>query len=483
MVEDDTISRNAASLNPPDPRINPAVPDSIGALLAEEWTVNSRSTLPSFLERMLMEEARRSGWETLRSIFMFLEERMSRIVIDAERHIVDEADFVGGVEERRRLYRSMLRRWRIQIVRTFHEKLVRPFGPEIRFLVFYIAERLSLMHSNASITEALYGGTRVKLAETSTPNNHKRKLRPIEKHDSVRLAFFLAFGLYLEERSKFLFQFFIDRCLSFFAGRDPPGISKRKEKIIKTMLRTMWPLLRMTSKGTILWYRWRYFLGVSVFFDPYSSLLNLVVRRTTMEDQQKQERITQAKKGESTDVVDSNTMKTSAMRRKMLQLIKSNMMRWASGGLASFFVALAWVARIRTLRQELQQERELHELRQTERHEQQRNRSSQEETDIDAEENYLVFTGCNHDELTPSPPLPPPSHRRNTKISTNFFTDRNSDVCPLCKEPRIHPTASTSGYVFCLKCILAFLRQNGAFCPITRKPCPESSLVRLYEPT
>mmetsp|Transcript_24697 Transcript_24697/g.57973 ORF Transcript_24697/g.57973 Transcript_24697/m.57973 type:complete len:512 (+) Transcript_24697:1-1536(+) len=482
MVEYDPIGRNAVSSGPSDPRINPAMPDSIGALLAEEWTVNSRSTLPSFFERMLMEEARRSGWEMLRSFFGFLEERISQTVIDVGRQNMNEANIVGGFEETRRVPPSILRRWTIQIAGTFHRTIIQPFGPEIRFLLIYIAERLSLTHSNASITEALYGGTRVKLEESSTSAQYRRNLRPIENHDSVRLAFFLAFGPYLEERSKFLFQYLLGHCSPSCADRDRPGISKRKKKV-KALFKMLWPLLQMTSKGAFLWYRWQYFLGLSVFFDPYSRLLNSVVRRTTVEDQQKQDKTLQTSKAKSANIVDSNPNQMGDIRERTVKLLISNRMRWASGGLATFLIALAWVARIRSIRQEFQQERELHELRQVQQHEQQRNRSVQEGTDISVDENYPAFTGRNSDEMIPSPPGPALIHGRITKTAFNCLDHSNSDVCPLCKEPRVHPTASTGGYVFCLKCILEHLRQNGAFCPVTQKACSESSLVRLYEPT
>ena len=56
------------------PRVNPMVPDSIGGLLAEEWTIDPISALPSFLERTMMDEARRSGIESLKTVFVLFEE-------------------------------------------------------------------------------------------------------------------------------------------------------------------------------------------------------------------------------------------------------------------------------------------------------------------------------------------------------------------------------------------------------------------------
>ena len=90
MVSDDPINSNAVSAGRP---VSPAIPDSLGALLAEEWTVNARSMLPSFLERMMMEEARKSGWETLRSIFGVLKDRIDRMEINHERFVIDETYF------------------------------------------------------------------------------------------------------------------------------------------------------------------------------------------------------------------------------------------------------------------------------------------------------------------------------------------------------------------------------------------------------
>jgi hypothetical protein len=40
--------------------LNPSLPSSEGALLAEEWTIHPYSPLPSFLVLILIEEARRS---------------------------------------------------------------------------------------------------------------------------------------------------------------------------------------------------------------------------------------------------------------------------------------------------------------------------------------------------------------------------------------------------------------------------------------
>lgn len=452
---------------------NPAIPDSLGALLAEEWTINVRSTLPSFLERMMMEEARKSGWETLKSMFRVLEDRINRMEIPRELHVTN-----GSIEEARRLYHKILRQWPIMILKALSQNVIKPFGPEIRFLLVYALERGSLMRSNASITEALYGGKRVKLGSANGSNENERSLLPIQKQDRVRLALFLALGPYLEERSKELSPHFIKP-----SGNENTSSHMSLKSRLQKILRVVWPLLRMTVKGTFLLHRWRYLVGRSVFFDPYSSLLNLVVRRTTMEDQHQ---IDKAPRGIDGENADTNVARNASIQKGTVELVKSSPIRWAAAGFTSSFILLAWLARIRSIRQDLRQERELQDLRESQQQEQERNRLQQEEISSNTDIDTPIFKKDSLHVLMPSPPQPQLPSQKGASFSFKESSNqdgRNSGLCPICNEPRIHPTASTGGYVFCLKCILESLRQNGAVCPVSRKPCPESSLVRLYEPT
>jgi len=277
MVNNDSTGSTVALPS----RVNPAVPDSNGGLLAEEWTIDHSSTLPSFMERMMMEEARRSGWQSLRSIFGVLGERTSWLSRVYQRH--DEYINVNNVENRSR-WDHLLRRWAARIANAFLQRIVKPFGPEIRFMILYMVERSSLLFSKATIIEVLFGGKRVKLGGTilhsSMPNSsqykgeeigRKRTLRPISKNDSIRLAFLIAFGPYLEERSEFFFQYILGLVSSSSKSLyDETSFKSTTMNIQKNRLEitlnALWPFLRMTIKGTFLLYRWRYLLGKSVFF-------------------------------------------------------------------------------------------------------------------------------------------------------------------------------------------------------------------------
>ena len=53
-------------------------------------------------------------------------------------------------------------------------------------------------------------------------------------------------------------------------------------------------------------------------------------------------------------------------------------------------------------------------------------------------------------------------------------------LCPICRQRRENETAlSVSGFVFCYKCILSYLKAHGV-CPVTKLPAKTSNLVRLY---
>jgi hypothetical protein len=53
----------------------------------------------------------------------------------------------------------------------------------------------------------------------------------------------------------------------------------------------------------------------------------------------------------------------------------------------------------------------------------------------------------------------------------------------LCHNKRLHPVASSSGYVFCFRCLVMYMRMHGPRCPVTGLFCTESNLIRLYEPS
>lgn len=53
-------------------------------------------------------------------------------------------------------------------------------------------------------------------------------------------------------------------------------------------------------------------------------------------------------------------------------------------------------------------------------------------------------------------------------------------LCPLCKQPRANPAISPAGIAYCYRCLLAHVREAGAFCPVTLEACTEEQVRRVY---
>jgi RNA polymerase subunit RPABC4/transcription elongation factor Spt4 len=79
--------------------------------------------------------------------------------------------------------------------------------------------------------------------------------------------------------------------------------------------------------------------------------------------------------------------------------------------------------------------------------------------------------------IPPAPQAPPLKLDPRERIRV----PENSDVCPLCQQPWIAPSASPAGYVFCHKCLVLYVREHKR-CPLTGVQCTEKEIVRIYEP-
>lgn len=74
------------------------------------------------------------------------------------------------------------------------------------------------------------------------------------------------------------------------------------------------------------------------------------------------------------------------------------------------------------------------------------------------------------------PPVPdPPSPAPN-----GLPLPKDPSLCPLCKQPRANPAISPAGIAYCYRCLLAHVREAGAFCPVTLQACTEEQVRRVY---
>ncbi|KAL8427969.1 hypothetical protein Efla_004227 [Eimeria flavescens] len=77
-----------------------------------------------------------------------------------------------------------------------------------------------------------------------------------------------------------------------------------------------------------------------------------------------------------------------------------------------------------------------------------------------------------------APPAPPRPSGEESSLTRPLPQDAR--ICPLCHYPRENPACIPSGYVFCYRCVLTFVRQHQR-CPVTALHTSEQHVRRLYE--
>ena len=389
MKHEKRIIRDATTMmTMGEEHVNPAVPKSVGALLAEENTMDPLSPLPSFLEMKMIEEAATAAG------------RGMKLAIE---HVIQRASLIQSPS------------WRSRVAR-FVENILKRHGSEIRLLITYAVNRQCLRsNACAPLAESMYGGRRAKLGPAG--DNGQCSVLPLNDTDKIRLALVLAFGPYIHERLDQLYQRWKQQSSS---EANDTSVSAR----LKALFVAAYPFLHMTREGTVIIYQWLFLLGKTLYFDPASHLLGQIVRRTTLADAPQQSNESDAPTKDST----STPVALDPIRKVILI------------SLSSTFV-LGWLRQFRNLLCESKQQRQ-------------------------------------SSEIPPPAPLPV---KLDAKIRMRPPLS-NPKLCPLCRQPHINPAASTSGFVFCHRCIVMFVREHGT-CPVTGTECPESRIVRIYEPT
>ena len=144
-------------------QVNPMLPTTMGALLAEEWTIDPQSTLPSFLEMMMMEEARRSGYEAMKACFLHVEDSLSAVAAGGSAAITpvptsrsEPIGIIGRTQPRS--FATLWLEFKKETSRFIVDQVHKPWGPELRLFLIYMVERGSLISNAATLSESLYGG-------------------------------------------------------------------------------------------------------------------------------------------------------------------------------------------------------------------------------------------------------------------------------------------------------------------------------------
>jgi hypothetical protein len=398
---------------------------SVGALVAEEWSVNPLSMLPSFLEMKMIEDASKSSHSALRSIVDLLIQQVSRYG-ETTRGRASNLD-EGSV-------------WSVDTIRTGSATMARKFSlvlrrfiPELRCIAIYLFERYCLRLFSSTLAESLYGTKRMVLVEeNSSESRSSRKLVPLKGKHATRLALALAIVPYLREKLNAL-----------VLSNDRSSCTQRQIRLRQAFLRIYNILAKAVDSGNLLC-QWRFLLGRSVSFDLTSFILGQIVRRVTQQDE-----IGTNIARSNVNVPASNATNiqvNSYAQKSILYLL-----------CASF--AFGWLTQIRSTWQEY---RHLAALRRSQA-------VGSTRTSESAKGSIPGFRA-----------LPPPPHELVSDL-LGVSLDQDNRLCPLCRQSRVKPAASTSGHVFCHDCLVAFVKQHGV-CPVTGVDCTESRIIRLYEP-
>lgn len=246
------------------------VPTTIGGMLAEEWTINPHSPMPSFLERVFMQEAQDSSYKGLETAFDTLLAYCERLVLSLA--VRSQASSGSGNVTESSAATRLLDRGR-QILRYLFRlasSVMRRHRLKILFISIYAIERASLERSSCTLAESFYGGHRVKLSPT-TRDGKPRRATPLETRDKVRLATILAFSFLARKRLEELYR--------RWRGNEQAFLTMEQRLFLVS-----YPWIRMCYQSVAFLCKWNYLLGTTPFFDVPSVLLQQWVRRVSRED-------------------------------------------------------------------------------------------------------------------------------------------------------------------------------------------------------
>ncbi len=392
-------------------------------LSLEELTINPKTPLPSFIEVILLEKASESGQKVLKSIVDVVASNANQYIQRRRRYDGDDNTGLSSILHIKKKIAFIISR------------LCTKYKLEVLLVLTYFIEKHILStSSNATLSESLFGLKRSKIRAG-------KYLQPIKKSDSIKAALLLAIVPYVSEKAKETFERETEIERRFRTNNTNNSENDPQDTLIarfKKFFIYIFPFLHMSSEGIHTVYQFAYMLGKSVYYHPSSHILGQVVRRYTISDLQQKESIEDGKKDLAMTKLGSRSLQKSAILLALL---------------------VGWIGQFR-------------------RHLRRRRRRLLTRNDLEMP--YYSSSRCDTsgyregDIITIPPPLPP-----------TLGNDLNvsSSLCPLCREKRIHPVATTGGFVFCYRCICIYIRENGEKCPVTGMTCKESQLVRIYEST
>lgn len=391
-------------------------------LLAEEVTIDPSSPFPSFLEMKLVRETTIAGEKAIRTSIAAAIDHFNKI---------ERTSRLGSIKQR--------------IATLLAHSLAR-YQSEIEMMINYFILRRSLLsNSNSTLSETMYGLKRSRVSRDLSVVN-------LQEIDGVRAALLLCVGPYMKSRLDKYYERNRDQygTLEALTVEQRTNSEPSRFKQFRSLFIYLYPFLHMSHNGIQLAYQFAFLIGKSSYFDVSQHFLGQIVRRVTL-----------------ADINTAQNSQASAVKPFAEQIPETVLLRIKKAAAIGVTSALlvGWIGKFR---QEMRRNRTRWII----------NRDAG--SGFEGQDRSSDMAGNSSSEVViPPPPLP---------SSGKYFQDSvkpNSDprLCPLCLQKRVNPAASSSGYVFCYKCLVVYLREKGLKCPIVGMRCEESQIVRLYEPT
>ena len=369
-----------------------------------------------------------------------------------------------------------------------------------------------------------------------THKHSRMALRSITEKDCIRTAFLLAFAPYMKNKFDHIYQEMkntrneIDPYHPDFTSIPTTNNSNNNNSTnssnahkLHHLFYTLYPYLHMTHEGVIVYYQLSYLLGRSIYYSPSLAFLKLIIRRVTIADREdrssnsKMSRSKENSKEKSTSMIsgmsggnsssnDSSTVLGDVKNVRSANHSKhgkTKSMRFIAQKVALIGITSMYLgACFMKLRQERKRLKRYYRLLSLQQQRNALNHNSSDNLTTSISERrrnndvsstipfqrqlssqQQEISDTSHNIPLPPPPKPSPPLPYQQQ-STSTIRSIQSHKCPLCHENHVNPAASTSGYVFCYRCLVQYIRDNEKEeCPITGKVCREMDIITIFEST
>ena len=304
-------------------------------------------------------------------------------------------------------------------------RLCHQYKLETQLILTYLIEKNVMNSTNGTIAESLFGLTRSSMTSD-------RYIKSIKQADVIKGALLVGIVPYIGGKAKQLHDKERDNIAN---DNISDARSSRIVRNLRSILVETYPYLHFSAEGVKTAYYFAYAIGKTCYFSPSMHILGQVVRRRTLSDLKP----------------NSNTVGDQSQKQELSSSGSSSFIKTCAATSVLIALSIGWILQLRR------------EIRM-------RRRNNIDENDSRSRQNLhaQMNEGVRLSKI-PAPLAP--------SVNAQF----DSSVCPLCRQSRVNPVATIQGIVYCYKCVVLHMKENGDKCPVTGGQCSSSQLIRIYE--